>query len=148
MASISFTGYLIWVSWQDYREMMVVRYSHCLGLVAVIILTVLNRQAIKAQPMAYLAGLIMVLLVQIVAYKCRLYGMADILVFFMCGLYFLVTKGPELYLIAYIMVPAVSGVLLLIVQILKKNVRGVHLHRPVAYIPYICVAFVLTNVVV
>jgi len=45
------------------------------------------------------------------------------------------------------MVHAVSGMLLLAVQIVKRNVKRGKLLRPVPYIPYICFAFILTNVV-
>lgn len=148
MASVIFIGYLLWVSWQDYREKMVVRYSHGLGLMAIVILLLLRRHAIAEQPLEYLIGVCIVLISQGVAYKCSFYGLADVLVFLMCGLYFLVQKGPHLYLTAYVMVLAVSGCALLLVQIFKGNVKRLHLRKAVAYIPYICFAFVLTKVVV
>ena len=37
MVSCIFMAYLAWVSWQDYREMQVVRYSHGLGLLAIVL---------------------------------------------------------------------------------------------------------------
>ena len=43
MADLVFTGYLIWAAWQDQREMMVVRYTHGLGLLAVLMLAVVKR---------------------------------------------------------------------------------------------------------
>lgn len=148
MADLIFIGYLIWVSWQDYKEMMVVRYSHGLGLLAVVILAVVQKEMIVVRPLEYVIGTVIVVFVQVVAYKCNFYGMADVFVFFMCGVYFLLQKGPQLYLTAYVTVTAMSGCLLLMVQFAKRNIKGVHLCKPVAYIPYICVAFILTNVVV
>lgn len=147
-ADVIFAIYLLWVSKQDYCEMQVVRYSHGAGLAAVVILVVMNRKKIMDYPVECIVGLVFVLLMQMIAYKCRLYGMADILVFGVCGLYFLVRKGPELYFTAYMLHQALSGCLLLAIQIVKSNVKGVRLCRPVAYIPYISFAFVLTNVVV
>ena len=147
-ADIIFTIYLLWVSKQDYREMQVVRYSHGAGLAAVVILAILNGKDIVECPMEYILGLIFVLLMQMVAYKCHLYGMADILVFFVCGLYFVMRKGPEMYFTAYMLHQALAGILLLVIQIAKRNVKGTRLCKPVAYIPYISFAFVLTNVVV
>lgn len=96
----------------------------------------------------YGIGIAVILMVQIVAYVGDFYGIADVLVFLMCGFYFLFQKGPQLYLTAYVMVYAMSGCLLLLVQMVKRNISGMYLRRPVAYIPYIYVAFVLTNVVV
>ncbi len=148
MADVAFAVYLLWVSKQDYREMQVVRYSHGLGLAAIIILALLNRKDIMECPMEYILGVVFVWLMQIIAYKCHLYGIADILVFFVCGLYFLMRKGPELYLAAYMVLHALSCFLLLVIQIIKRNVKGMRLSKPVAYIPYISIAFVLTNVVV
>ena len=97
IADIIFVIYLLWVSQQDYREMQVVRYSHGLGLAAIVVLIILNRRELMEYPMEYIMGVIFVLLMQIIAHKCHLYGMADILVFFFCGLYFLIRKGPEVY---------------------------------------------------
>jgi Flp pilus assembly protein protease CpaA len=147
-ADVILTVYLLWVAIQDFHEMQVVRYSHGLGLLAVLILVILNRGNIAEYPVEYILGLIFVLMTQVIAGKCHLYGMADILVFFVCGLFFLMRKGPALYLTAYMMLHAMSGGLLLMVQLLKRNVKGVRLCKPVAYIPYISFAFVLTNVVV
>lgn len=148
MASVIFIGYLLWVSWQDYKEMMVVRYSHGLGLLAVIMLAIIQRSTIAEHPLEYLLGLGVVFFTQFAAYRCHVYGMADVLVFFMCGLYFLLQKGAHGYMLAYFMVLAVSGCLLIGVQIARRNIKGLYLCKPIAYIPYICVAFVLTNVVV
>ena len=148
MADVTFVIYLLWVSKQDYREMQVVRYSHCLGVAAIVMLVILNRKNIMEYPMEYVLGVIFVLLIQIIAHKCHLYAMADIIVFFVCGVYFLVRKGPESYFTAYMLHQALAGCLLLVIQIVKRNVKGVRLCRPVAYIPYISFAFILTNVVV
>ena len=148
MANVIFVMYLFWVSWQDFKERLVVRYSHGLGVLAIILLAILKKEDIADAPMEYWVGLIFVLLIQVAAYKYRLYGLADVLVFLICGLYFLVQKGPQLYLTAYILLQALAGCFLLGVQIAKRNVQGVRLYKPVAYIPYISFAFILTNVVV
>lgn len=148
MADAIFAIYLLWVSKQDYREMQVVRYSHGLGIAAIVILVILNRKEIMMYPMEYILGVLFALLMQIIAYQCHLYGMADILVFFVCGLYFLMRKGSELYFTSYMLLHALAGCLLLMIQIIKRNIKGMRLCKPVAYIPYISVAFILTNVVV
>ena len=148
MASLIFTGYLIWVSWQDHKEMLVARYSHGLGLMAVVILAIVQKNDIAVRFWEYVLGAAVIVAVQMTAYKGNFYGMADVLVFLMCGLYFLFQKGPQLYLTSYVMVYAISGCLLLLVQMARRNIRGMYLCNPVAYIPYISVAFVLTNVVV
>ncbi len=148
MAEFMFAGYLLWVSWQDCREMQVVRYSHGLGLLAVIILVFSKGGTVLTYLPEYLAGVGILMGVQAAAYKCRLYGLADVLVLFMCGLFLLFLKGPENYLLSYSVLFAVSIVLLILVQLWKKNLHGLQLRKTVAYIPYICTAFILTNAVV
>lgn len=148
MADSIFMGYLIWAAWQDYKEKMVVRYTHLVGLAAVFLMACIKTTYILDCPMEYMLGIAFVFLTQIAAQKCRLYGMADIFVFSLIGLFFVFSKGPKLYMTAYLLVFALSGCLLVFVQIGRKNIKGTHLNCSVAYIPYICFAFFLTNVVV
>ena len=77
----------------------------------------------------------------------KLYGFADVIVLFLSGVFLLLEKGTEKYLLAYFMVQALSGSLLLMVQLAKGNVKGMNLKRPIPYIPYISFAFILTNMV-
>ena len=151
MASLLFCVYLLWVSWQDVQEMQVVRYSHLLGVVAfllqAVVKTLLTNEGEFHGMMKYLSAGLVLLVFQIVAYYFKLYGLADVIVFFLCGLYMLLEKGVERYLLAYFMVQAISGSLLLVVQFLKGNVKGMRFRCPVPYIPYISVAFILTNMV-
>lgn len=151
MASLIFLLYLIWVSWQDVQEMQVVRYSHLLGALAIVLQVILSLLSDNGSELdcakEYLSAGSLLLVIQILAYYFKLYGLADVLVFFLCGLYMLLEKGVERYLMAYFMVQAISGSLLLVVQLLKGNVKGMHLRCSVPYIPYISVAFILTNMV-
>lgn len=146
MAEFIFGAYLIWVSVQDYREMCVIRYSHLLGLAAVMLQSVC---CLRAEPdRVYLNVFlsIILLVLQLGAYRFRLYGTADIFVFFLCGIFLLNRFGAD-FLTAYFLIQALSGGMLMGMQFMKRNVKGLHLRRPVAYIPYISVAFILTNMV-
>lgn len=147
MASLVFCIYLIWISWQDYIEMKVVRYSHLLGIAAIFLLVILEKRKVCFSVKEFIFAGFVLLFLQIIAYYFKLYGFADVIVLFLCGLFFLVRKGTEQYLLAYFIVQAISGTLLFGVQIFKKNVHGLKLQHPVPYIPYISVAFILTNMV-
>lgn len=147
MADLFFVAYLIWVSWQDNKEMQVVRYSHLLGLFAVVLQVILQKTRIVNSLNEYFIAISVLLLLQSIAYHFKLYGFADVIVFFLCGTFLLLEKGAEKYLMAYFLVQAVSGSLLLLAQFAKGNVKGLNLKRPVPYIPYICFAFILTNMV-
>ena len=142
-----FVIYLIWTAWQDYREMQVVRYSHILGIVGVLAMAGIRWKEIRIFPLEYVSAFVIILLLQMIAYWFSIYGMADVVVFCMCGWFFVLHRGVNSYLTVYIMLIAVSCCMLFIVQILKNNIQGLHLKKSVAYIPYICVAFVLTNLV-
>lgn len=151
MASLIFGVYLLWVSCQDVQEMQVVRYSHLLGVLAFLLQAVVKiilPNAMDLHSMVeYLSAGLVLMVLQLMAYFFRLYGLADVFVFLLCGLYMLLEKGVDRYLLAYFMVHAISGSLLLVVQLLKGNVKGMHLRCSVPYIPYISVAFILTNMV-
>ena len=96
MVDIIFVLYLIWVSWQDYKSMEVVRYSHLSGLFAivlqlflqVILHNVMDDKMIEKIIAGFLACFVL-LVTQIVGCFIRLYGVADGIVFFLCGLFML-----------------------------------------------------------
>ena len=152
MVDIIFVLYLIWVSWQDYKSMEVVRYSHLSGLFAivlqlflqVILHNVMGDKMIEKIIAGFLACFVL-LVTQIVGCFIRLYGVADGIVFFLCGLFMIVKEGAEGFMQSFLWLIAVSGVLLLVVQAMKGNLKGVGLKRPVPYIPYISFAFILTK---
>ncbi len=146
-ASMIFYAYLLWASWQDIREMQVIRYTHLLGATAVGIQLLADREQICSHGIVYLSAGILLILVSMAAYRFSLYGMADNILLLVCGLFFINSMGVWIGLEAYLYLQAVSGVLLLIVQMVKHNVKGMKLKHSVPYIPYISVAFVLTNVV-
>ena len=147
MANLIFVTYLAWVSWQDNKELQVVRYSHLLGVFAVPLQVILQKTRIVNSLNEYFIAILVLLVLQGIAYRFKLYGFADVIVFFLCGTFLLLEKGTEKYLLAYFLVQAVSGSLLLLVQLAKGNVKGLNLKRPAPYIPYICFAFILTNMV-
>ena len=151
MANVIFSIYLIWVSLQDYREMQVVRYSHGLGIAAIlleILRIVFWRDGSETYIVReYMSAGFVLLLLQVVACLFKLYGIADMIVLFLCGIFLLLRKGIEYYLMAYFMAQAISGILLLMFQFIKGNVKGTNLRNPVPYIPYISIAFFLTNMV-
>lgn len=147
MASLIFATYLIWVSWQDIKERQVVRYSHLLGLFAIFLKGILHNERHSYSAKEYIAAVLVLLVLQIIASSLKLYGFADVLVFFLCGVFSLFHKGVENYLPAYFVLQVISGSLLLVVQLAKRNVKGLNLKHPIPYIPYISVAFILTNMV-
>lgn len=147
MANLIFVTYLAWVSWQDNKEMQVVRYSHLLGLFAVLWEVILQKARIVNSLNEYFIAVLVLLVLQSISYYFKLYGFADVIVFFLCDTFLLFEKGTKKYLVTYFLVQAVSGNLLLLVQLVKGNVKGLNLKRPAPYIPYICFAFILTNMV-
>ena len=151
MANVIFSIYLIWVSLQDYREMQVVRYSHGLGIAAILLeilrIVFLQDGSDIYKVWEYMWAGVILLLLQMAAYLFKLYGVADMFVFLLCGMFLLFQKGTGCYLTMYFMIHAVSGILLLVVQFIKGNVKGANLRQPVPYIPYISIAFFLTNMV-
>ena len=154
MVSAVFIGYLLWVSWQDYKSMQVIRYSHGMGLFAVILKIIsqvflqgMKKETIYEHLFASLLAVIVLLCIQIAACLLHLYGTADGMVFFLCGLFLLVQEGTEQYMLSFLWMTALSGGMLLVVQVLKGNIKGVALKHPVPYIPYISFAFILTKVV-
>lgn len=148
MADGVFYGYLCWAAWQDHREKMVVRYTHMIGLAAVFLLVYMRKEIILEHILLYVCHVLLICMIQAAAYQWHLYGLADAFVFALCGLFFLAKQGFSGYLSAYLIVFALSGCLMLFVQIYKGNIKGIRLLTPTAYIPYICFAFFLTNVVV
>ncbi len=152
MADIIFVLYLIWVSGQDYKSMQVVRYSHLLGLFAIVLQlflqVIVHNVVVDGMMEKVIAGMLaclVLLVMQIVACFMRLYGVADGIVFFLCGVFMIVEEGAEGFMQSFLWLTAVSGVLLLVVQAMKGNLKGVGLKQPVSYIPYISFAFILTK---
>ena len=147
MADIGFIVYLLWVSRQDMKEMQVVRYSHIIGMLAVVLQVFSHGPWCIGSICAYFLAFLILLFLQFAAWLFKLYGFADVIVLFLSGVFLLLEKGTEKYLLAYFMVQALSGSLLLMVQLAKGNVKGMDLKRPIPYIPYISFAFILTNMV-
>lgn len=150
MASIVFYMYLIWVSRQDLKEMQVVRYSHILGVAAIFLQIVpkaLQSDSRIYEAREYWVAVMVLLFLQMGACFLRMYGLADVFVCFLCDIFFLLEYGLEYYLPAHFLMQAIAGGLLLMVQLVKGNVKGTRLKRPVPYIPYLSVAFILTNMV-
>ena len=88
MASLVFCIYLIWISWQDYIEMKVVRYSHLLGIAAIFLLVILEKRKVCFSVKEFIFAGFVLLFLQIIAYYFKLYGFADVIVLFLCGLFF------------------------------------------------------------
>ena len=147
MADIIFLLYLIWTAIQDVREMQVVRYSHLLGILGVFLQFFLQKENVFCYPIEYFTAFLVLFFWQIAAGRLKLYGVADAIVFFMNGVFLLGKIGPEKYLLAFFVHQALAGIMLLAVQIAKRNIKGTKLLHSVPYIPYICFAFCLTNVV-
>lgn len=147
MADWIFWLYLLWAAYQDIKEMQVVRYTHLLGIAGICLQAFLHKDMVLQEAATYLAAIIILCFLQVAAARLKLYGVADAIVLFMCGIFLLAKAGADYYLFVYLIVQAVSGILLLAVQTVKRNVKKGKLLRPVPYIPYICFAFILTNVV-
>lgn len=155
MASVLFGAYLFWVSMQDAKEMQVVRYSHLLGVVA--ILCVLLTRCVWSAGSVVEAGTIwkvhlweigVVWLLQFIGYKIRLYGLADVFVVGICATFYYFASGKYQCLFFGVALYAVSGILLLLVEFARGNLKGWKLEQKVPYIPYVAVAFFLTKWVI
>lgn len=152
MADSLFYVYLIWVSCQDTKERLVVRYSHLPGIVAVLWKLSVVSSGDLAWAELLFTGLVLLLL-QYISCRVHLYGVADGIVFWVCGMFCTMEHlGTELtgdlFLQGMTMcfaIQAVAGILLLLVQLAGRNVHGRSLKEPVAYIPYISCAFFLTK---
>lgn len=149
MGKLIFMGYLLWSSVQDRKEMQVVRYTHLLGIFAVVCSGWSYLRSMATTEELVVMGLAAACLIftQLLAWKCRMYGMADVIVFCLTGLLLLFEKGITEGIMGYLYVHAVSGGMLGVVQWGKGNLKGVRLKQPIPYIPYISVAFFLTNMV-
>ena len=147
MGKVLFYAYLMWVSWQDFKEMEVIRYSHLLGGFAIVLQILALRISGSEVEKGWIIAVIHLSVLQIVAYRFQWYGMADVIVLFLCGMWLFFVKGKDNYLQAYFVLQAMAGSFLWGIQCLKENVKGLCLLHPVAYIPYISIAFVLTNIV-
>ncbi len=145
MADCLFTIYLLWVSCQDAKEMQVVRYSHLPGLFAVFWKLWLFEMPGVEGWFEFFLRVFTLFVIQFVSYRFRLYGLADAIVFFLGGMFLVTKTGLYDFLMFNFMFQAIAGILLLAVQIVKRNVRGTCFKEPVPYIPYISVAFFLTK---
>lgn len=147
MAEALFHLYFLWVVKQDITEMQVVRYSHLLGSLSLVLLAVRKFYDISQYFEEYMIYLFLMLMFQFIQYKLRCYGLADAVVLFLCGSFFLFKRGRQACLLLYFLLQAVSGIFFLICQYAKGNVGGLGVKHAAPYIPYIYVAFILTNVV-
>ena len=145
IAEVVFGAYLVWVAWQDYRTMQVVRFSHGLGAAAILMLSYVNWQRLWTNCGIYMATAFLLAGIQFGMHRMKAYGFADVIVLFMCGVYWLVQRGVAECLVAYALLMSLSVVLLWGAAYRKGNVHGTALKRPMPYIPYICCAFFLTK---
>ena len=154
-ASILFAGYMFWVSMQDAKEMQVARYSHLLGVVAVVcamigtgILGTGSAGAGNDFWQQNLWEIIVIWLLQFIGYKHRFYGLADVFVTGLCASFYYFESRTYACLFFYFASYAVAGILLLVTQLAIGNLKGFRLRQKVPYIPYISVAFFLTKWVI
>ena len=155
MASALFVAYLIWAMQQDVKEMQVARYTHLLGLGAIIIsalsttingqLDVGNTEVLWRQN---LWEIVVVCLLQFIGYKLRCYGLADVFLISLCSAFYYFQSAQYHCLYFYFVLYAISGVLLLFVELCRGNLKGLKLKQKVPYIPYISIAFFLTKWVI
>ncbi len=147
MASIIFLVYLLWASLQDIRRLLVIRYTHCIGLCAIAVQIWADRERFFSNVLVYCGVTAVLLLIGVTADRAKLYGLADNVVFTLCGLFWAVCREAAYCMEYYLLLHIISCGLLLGVQMCRHNVKGLKLRHPVPYIPYISVAFVLTNMV-
>lgn len=155
MASVLFAIYLFWGSMQDAKEMKVARYTHLLGLVAIIWIMI-ARGVLHVDTAVggsvfwrqYLWEIIVVWLLQFIGYKLRFYGLADVFVIGLCASFYYFESEIYRCLFFYFVLYATSGILLLLMQLIHGNLKGFRLKEKVAFIPYISIAFFLTKWVV
>ncbi len=169
IADFLFVGYLLWASLQDIRQMQVARYTHVVGVIAVcmrivcrcgnvnleaqgfyesvdtLVESILRPKGMPAYWVEWLLSMCLHAGLQYMSQLCRLYGLADAIVFFLCGMYWSIGYGMYSSLMGSMLLQSIAGILLFVVQIAKKNLKRMHFKAPVPYIPYIFVAFFLTN---
>lgn len=143
MDKLLFLLYLIWISYQDFREMQVVRYSHLLGLAAIVWAIVIHGDS-----GVFSWELLMVYLLQIIGFALKWYGLADAIVMCICATFYCAIVGSTRCFLFCFAMQAMAGILLILVQILKNNINGLKLKKPIPYIPYISIAFFLTKWVI
>ena len=166
MADRLFYVYLLWVSCQDAKEMQVVRYSHLTGILAIVIKLIcysiddiasgdsLGNVCAGRNIVVILVGAAILSGIQYMSCRQKLYGVADGIVFWVGGMFLLVerlgVKGAAEEMVfsgltAFFMMQALSGLLLILVQAAKGNIKSGIFKQSIAYIPYISVAFFLTK---
>ena len=155
MASVLFAAYLLWAVQQDVKEMKVARFTHLLGLGAVMVSILAsamsrhlesgNIEKIWTQNIWELA---VVFLLQYIGYKLRCYGLADVFVIGLCSLFYYFQSAEYRCLYFYFLLYAIAGTILLFVQLCCGNLKGLKLKQKVPYIPYISIAFFLTKWVI
>lgn len=146
MDNILFSGYLLWISIQDIKEMKVARYSHILGVMAIVWAAVSQNYGDEALFSIHsICELMLIFVLQLVGYHCKCYGLADVIVICICSLFYFFQNAGEQCLRFYFVLYAISGILLVITQLQKGNIKGGSLKKPIPYIPYISVAFFLTK---
>ena len=155
MASVLFGIYLFWVSMQDAKELQVARYSHLLGVTAIVCMMVARsvwrtEHVVGALDLwgTQLWEIVVIWVLQFIGYKLRFYGLADVFTMGICATFYYFDSGRYQCLVFGVVLYAVSGILLLAIELARGNLKGWKLKQKVPYIPYIAVAFFLTKWVI
>ena len=174
ISDLIFILYLICAACQDFKERLVIRGTHLMGLAAVgiyclpaaagLILTlhggadgrvgtagcaallpVIGDRYALWNGGAHAAVLLLGLLCEGIYRRSSLYGFADSLVFLNCMLYYWVRYSAFFSFFLFWWMKAFSGLLFLILQLARRRGLKWRLEEPAAYIPCILCAFALTN---
>ncbi len=151
MDNVLFALYLIWISVQDLKDMQVVRYSHLLGVTAVGWNVIANgfysvgAFLTDGTLAMHFMEIAVVLLLQTLSCIFKCYGLADALTICLCSIFYFFKSNRYQCVLFSLLLQSVSGVLLIVVQIFKDNIKGLQLKQAVPYVPYISVAFFLTK---
>ncbi len=146
MDKILFAIYLIWISVQDFKTMQVVRYSHLLGITAIVLAATEHGLNVAATvSVMNVAEIVLVCLLEITGYFLKCYGLADVFSVCICAAFYFFESNRYECVLFTLLLQSVSGILLIVVQMFKGNIKGLHLKQSVPYIPYISVSFFLTK---
>ncbi len=147
ISEIVFTLYLVCAAYQDYRERLVIRGTHLLGLSAVGIYCLSAADSLYGAWGARTVVLLVSLLCEGGCGHFSFYGPADSLVFLNCMLYYWLRTDAFAAFFLFWWMKAFSGIIFLAAQLLKHHRLSWRLDEPAAYIPSILCAFALTNTV-
>ena len=155
MASVFFLLYLLWATMQDAKEMCVARYTHLLGVVAIILIMIVRGifriEGISHENALWIKNLWEIgsaCAIQWLGHKMQGYALADVFVLNICTIFHFFEGGSYRCLLFYFAFYALSIVLLFAAQLINGNLKGVNLKKKVPFIPYLSVAFFLTKWVI